>query len=262
MPDLSGKKALVVGVLNHRSLAYAIARALRDGGADLLISYQGERVREAVQKLAAGLDDSPTVQLDVTDEAQIEAAFAVAEQRLGGLDILIHSLAYAPTECLSEPFVTTQRTAFLQTLEISAYSLVALARGAAPLMAGRGGGSIVAMTYLGGERVVPNYNVMGVAKAALDASVRYLAYDLGPQNIRVNAISAGPVSTAASRGISGFLKMEHEVSAAAPLRRKTDPAEVGATAAFLCSDAARGITGEVLHVDSGFNIMGTGTLPG
>lgn len=260
MADLTGKKALVVAMTNRHSLGYAIARALRDGGAELMVAYQGERVRESVQKLAATLDNSPTVQLDVTHEEQIDAAFAAAEQQLGGLDILIHALAFAPAECLSDPFIETQRAAFLQTLEVSAYSLVALARKAAPLMAGRGGGSIITLTYLGGERVVPNYNVMGVAKAALDAAMRYLAYDLGAQNIRVNAISAGPVSTAASRGISGYLKMEHQVSAASPLRRKTDPAEVGATAAFLCSDAARGITGEVLHVDSGYNIMGTASL--
>ena len=260
MALLAGKKALVTGVINRHSLAYAIARALHDEGAELLVTYQGERVRESVEKLAATLNDSPTVQLDVTDDAQIDAAVQEAERRFGGLDILIHSIAFAPAETLSEPFIQTSRDAFRTTLDISAYSLVALARAASPSMAARGGGSILTLTYLGGERVVPNYNVMGVAKAALDAAMRYLAYDLGAQNIRVNAISSGPVSTAASRGIAGFLKMEHQVSAAAPLRRKTDPAEVGATAAFLCSDAARGITGEVLHVDSGFNIMGTGTL--
>jgi enoyl-[acyl-carrier protein] reductase I len=260
MPSLAGKKALVTGVINRRSLAFAIAQALHDEGAELLLTYQGERVRESVEKLAAGLGDSPTTPLDVTDDAAIDAAIQTMQQRHGGLDILIHSIAFAPAETLSEPFVRTTREAFRATLDISAYSLLALARAAEPLMKERGGGSIVTLTYLGGERVVPNYNVMGVAKAALDATMRYLAYDLGPAQIRVNAISSGPVSTAASRGIAGFLKMEHQVSAAAPLRRKTDPAEVGATAAFLCSDAARGITGEVLHVDSGFNIMGSGTL--
>jgi len=256
---LAGKNALVVGVLNRYSLAWAIARALHEQGARLFITYQGERVRESVQKLAGTIDGTITAPLDVTRDEEIDQVAALAREQMGGLDILIHAVAFAPAETLSRAFIETPRDAFRATLDISAYSLVALARAVAPLMEERGG-SIVTLTYLGGERVVPNYNVMGVAKAALEACVRYLAFDLGPRNIRVNAISSGPVSTAAARGIAGFLKMEHLVAQSSPLRRKTDPAEVGATAAFLCSDAARGITGEVLHVDCGYNIMGTGTL--
>ncbi|HZU77574.1 MAG TPA: SDR family oxidoreductase, partial [Dehalococcoidia bacterium] len=179
----------------------------------------------------------------------------------GGLDVLVHSLAYAPAQCLSNPFVETTRADFTSTLEISAYSLTALARAVAPQMAARGGGSILTLTYLGGERVVPNYNVMGVAKAALDASVKYLAYDLGPQKIRVNAISAGPRSTAASRGISGYLAMEHHVVAASPLKRGIELEDVGNAAVFLASDAAAAITGEILHVDSGYHAMGTMLTP-
>ena len=258
---LSGKTALVVGVANRFSLAWGIAQALHGAGARLMMSYQGERVERSAQQLAASLDGTLTGMMDANDDAQIDALFDRIQREMGGLDVLIHSVAWAPAETLSQPFVSTSRQAFLATLETSAYSLTALAQRAAPLMTRRGGGSILALTYLGGERVVPNYNVMGVAKAALDSSMKYLAYDLGPQNIRVNAISSGPVSTAAARGISGFLKMEHHVTASSPLRRKTDPAEVGATALFLCSEAARGITGEVIHVDAGYNIMGTMALP-
>lgn len=254
---LSGKNALVVGVTNKFSLGWGIAQALHGAGARLLIGYQGERLERNVIQLAATLAGTVTAPVDANVDDQIDALFERVAQELGGLDILVHSIAYAPAEALSRPYIETSRQAFVTTLETSTYSLTALAQRAAPLMAARGGGSIIALTYLGGERVVPNYNVMGLAKAALDASVKYLAYDLGPQNVRVNAISAGPVSTAASRGIAGFLKMEHHVAASSPLRRKTDQAEVGDAAVFLCSAAARGITGEVLHVDSGYNIMGT-----
>ncbi len=258
---LSGKTALIVGVANKFSLAWGITQAFHAGGARLMLSYQGERVERGVQQLAATLQGTLTGVMDTNDDQQIDALFERVEKELGGLDVLVHSVAWAPQETLSSPFVQTSREAFKATLETSTYSLTALAQRAAPLMVKRGGGSILTLTYLGGERVVPNYNVMGVAKAALDCSVKYLAYDLGRQNIRVNAISAGPVSTAASRGISGFLRMEHHVTAASPLGRRTGPGEVGATALFLCSDAASGITGEVLHVDSGYNIMGTSIMP-
>ncbi len=258
---LAGKRVLIVGVANKFSLAWGITQAFHAAGARLMLSYQGERVERGVRQLAATLDGTLTGQMDANFDEQIDALFAQVEQEFGGLDILVHSIAWAPQETLSSPFVQTSREAFKATLETSAYSLTALAQRAAPLMAAGGGGSIVTLTYLGGERVVPNYNVMGVAKAALDCSVKYLAYDLGRQNIRINAISAGPVSTAAARGIAGFLTMEHHVTASSPLGRKTGPAEVGAAALFLCSDAASGITGEVLHVDSGFNIMGTMVMP-
>jgi enoyl-[acyl-carrier protein] reductase I len=254
---LTNKTALVVGVLNRFSLAWGIAEALHAAGARLLITYQGERTQRSVERLAETLPNCTTAALDVLDERQVDAVFEQAEREFGGIDILMHAVAYAPAECLSRPFVETGRADFTATLEVSAYSLVALTRKAVPQMAARGGGSVLTLTYLGGERVVPNYNVMGVAKAALEASVRYLAYDLGPQNIRVNAISAGPVSTAAARGIAGFLTMAHHVAENAPLHRGTEPSEVGDTAAFLCSDAARGITGEIIHVDSGYSIMGT-----
>ncbi|MHB8576629.1 MAG: enoyl-ACP reductase FabI [Dehalococcoidia bacterium] len=258
---LSGKTALVVGLTNKFSLAWGIAQAFHEAGARLMLTYMGERVERSATKLAEELGDALTGPMDANDDAQIDATFDRIEREWGGLDILVHSIAYAPTEALSGSFVDTGRAAFLQTIEASAYSLTALARRAAPLMERRGGGSMLAMTYLGGERVVPNYNVMGVAKAALDMSVRYLAYDLGDRNIRVNAISAGPVSTVSSRAIAGYLKMEHHVTASSPLRRKTDPAELGSTAVFLCSDAGRGVTGEILHVDAGYHIMGTMMIP-
>jgi enoyl-[acyl-carrier protein] reductase I len=254
---LSGKKALVASVTNNFSLGWAIARALHAAGAEVMVTYQGERLERNVKKLAEDLPGCHTAPLDVTYDEQIDALFESVRQELGGLDILVHAMAYAPgRDWTARPFVETTREAFQVALEVSAFSLTALAHGAAPLMAARGGGSIITLTYLGGERVVPRYNVMGVAKAALDASVKYLAYDLGPQNIRVNAISPGPVSTAASRGIAGFLEGQKAVTQAAPLRRKTDPAEVGATAVFLCSDGATGITGEVIHLDSGYHAMG------
>jgi enoyl-[acyl-carrier protein] reductase I len=253
---LAGKKALVASVTNHRSLGWGIAQALHAAGAQLLVAYQGERTERTVKKLAETLPGTLTVCLDVVSDDQIDAAFALAEREMGGLDILVHAIAYAPGDALQGRFVDTRREAFAMTLDVSAYSLTALAQRAAPMMAARGGGSILALTYLGGERVVPNYNVMGVAKAALDASVRYLANDLGPQNIRVNGISSGPVSTASSRGIAGYLKMEHVVAGSSPLKRKTELAEVGATAVFLASDGASGITGENIHVDSGYHILG------
>jgi enoyl-[acyl-carrier protein] reductase I len=254
---LAGKTAMIVAVTNKFSLGWGIAEALHAAGARLLVAYQGERTERNVLRLAETLPGTVTTALDVNYDDQIEAAFALAQRELGGLDVLVHALAYAPAECLSNPFVETSRDAFRQTLEVSAYSLTSLARAATPLMEQRGGGSVITLTYLGGERVVPNYNVMGVAKAALDASVKYLAYDLGPRKIRVNAISAGPKSTASARGIAGYLTMEHHVVAASPLRRGIESADVGNTAVFLASDWSSAITGEVLHVDSGYHAMGT-----
>jgi enoyl-[acyl-carrier protein] reductase I len=252
---LAGKKGLVLGVANKRSLAWAIAKRASEAGADLALTHQSERLEENVRELAATLGrESLIVPCDVAADDQIETLFAKIRESMGALDFVVHGAAYAPREALSAPYVQTTREAFRLALDISAYSLVALARGAQPLMAQ--GGSILTLTYLGAERVLPNYNVMGVAKAALECSVRYLASDLGPQNIRVNAISAGPVKTLAAAGISGFSDILGVYRDRAPLRRNTDSGEVGDTGVFLISDAARGITGEVLYVDGGYHIMG------
>lgn len=258
MPDgmLVGKTGLILGVANKRSIAWAIARALSDAGARLAFSYQGERIEQNVRDLAATLPDSAVFPCDVTDDAQIDALFAGVEHAFDGLDILVHAVAYAPTEALSGGYVDTSREAFRVALEVSAYSLTAVMQRATPLMERRGGGSAITLTYLGGERVMPNYNVMGVAKAALDMSARYLASDLGPKGIRVNVISAGPVSTLSSRAIHGVLDMMKRVRESAPLRKDTDLDDVAGAALFLCSDLARGVTGEVIHVDSGYHIMG------
>ena len=252
---LTGKKGLVLGVANKRSLAWAIAKRASEAGAELALTFQGERLEENVRELAGTLDKaSQILPCDVTADGQVDALFANIRESMGRLDFVVHAAAFAPPEALSEPFVQTSREAFRMALDISAYSLVSLARGAQPLMTE--GGSIVTLTYLGAERVFPNYNVMGVAKAALECSVRYLASDLGPQNIRVNAISAGPVKTLAAKGISGFSDILGVYRERAPLRRNTESGEVGDTGVFLISDAARGITGEVLYVDGGYHIMG------
>jgi enoyl-[acyl-carrier protein] reductase I len=253
---LEGKIALVLNITNKFSYGWGIAQAMQREGARLILGYQGERTERAVRQLAETPPGADVVCCDVLDDAQIDATFAAVERDAGGLDILVHSLAFAPTEALQGRYLDTSREAFRQTLEISAYSLAALLQRAAPLMERRGGGAVLALTYLGGERVTPGYNVMGVAKAALEMSVRYLAWDLGERNIRVNAISGGPVSTASSRAIKGYLDMARIVRDSAPLRRSTTIDEVGDTAAFLCSDLARGITGEVVHVDSGYHVMG------
>jgi enoyl-[acyl-carrier protein] reductase I len=253
---LEGKTALVLNITNKFSYGWGIAQSLHREGARLFLGYQGERTEASTRKLAESLPGTALVCCDVLHDEQIDAAFAAVEREASGLDILIHSLAYAPTEALQGLYVETTREAFRQALEISAYSLTALLQRAAPLMERRGGGAALALTYLGGERVTPGYNVMGVAKAALEMSVRYLAWDLGDRNIRVNVISAGPASTASSRAIRGFLDMAHIVKSSAPLRRGTTIDEVGDTAAFLCSDLARGITGELVHVDSGYHVMG------
>ncbi|MDE3155068.1 MAG: enoyl-ACP reductase [Acidobacteriota bacterium] len=256
MTDLAGKHGLVVGVANKRSLSWAIAQAAGQAGARLAVTYQGERLEENVRKLADQLQSPLVLPCDVTDDAQIAAVFEAIDREFGGLDFVVHGAAFAPQGELLNPFVETSREGFRTALEVSAYSLIALARQARPLMERRGGGSIVTLTYLGSIRVLPNYNVMGVAKAALEAGVRYLASDLGPSNIRVNAISAGPVKTLAAAGIpglSGFLQAYRE---RAPLRRGIDAAEVADTAMYLIGPAGRGMTGEVLFVDAGYHVMG------
>jgi enoyl-[acyl-carrier protein] reductase I len=256
MTDFNGKLGLVVGVANKRSLAWAIAQATATRGARLALTYQG-RFEEHVNELSQGLAQPALVlPCDVSSDHEIAAVFARIEQEFGALDFVVHGAAFAPREGLSSPFSQTTREGFRIALDISAYSLIALTRGAAPLMEKRGGGSVLTLSYLGSERVFPNYNVMGVAKAALEATVRYLAADVGPRNIRVNAISAGPVKTLAAAGISGFSSILGVYRDRAPLRRNIETGEVGETAAFLLSDAARGITGEVLMVDAGFHITG------
>ncbi len=254
---LEGKQGLVLGVANRRSIAWAIAQALAGEGAQLAFTYQGERLKEGVQDLVSSLDQEPLLlPCDVTRDDELDAVFAAVGERFGGLDILIHSLAYAAKEDLEGRFVDTRRENFSLALDISAYSLTACVRRAEPLMERRGGGAVLTMTYLGGERAVPNYNVMGVAKAALDASVRYLAYELGPKRIRVNAISAGPIRTLAARSIAGFTTMEAIMEQRAPLHRNIEAGEVGQAALFLCSPMASAITGEILFVDAGYHIAG------
>ena len=257
MSQLTGNVALVVGIANKRSLAWAIAQSLHAAGATLVLTYQNERLKENVEELAATLSPAPTLlPCDVTVDAEVTAVFDAIRAQHGGLDLLVHGAAFAPREALSAPFVETSREAFRVALDVSAYSLVALAAGAVPLMAARGGGSILTLTYLGAERVFPNYNVMGVAKAALETAVRYLASDLGPQGIRVNAISAGPVKTLAASGISGFSSILGVYRDRAPLRRTIEAAEVAEAALFLLGPAGSAITGEVLMVDAGYSIMG------
>jgi enoyl-[acyl-carrier protein] reductase I len=256
MSSLAGKFGFVVGIANRRSISWAIADAASKAGARLAVSYQGERLEENVRELAAGLVDPLVLPCDVADDTQIAAAFAQIESTFGGLDFLVHGVAFAPRDELSSPFIQTSRSGFKTTLDVSAYSLIALARGSVPLMERRGGGSILTLTYLGSERVFTNYNVMGVAKAALEAAVRYLAADLGPKNVRVNAISAGPIKTLAASGVSGFSNILQVYRDRAPLRRNIEVAEVADTATFLLSPASRGITGEVVMVDAGFHIAG------
>jgi enoyl-[acyl-carrier protein] reductase I len=256
MSDFTGKTGLIVGVANKRSIAWAIAEAASRAGARLAITFQGERLEENVRDLASTLTDPLIMPCDVTNDAQIAEVFNRIEQDFGGLDFVVHGAAFAPREELSAPFVQTSRAGFQTSLDISAYSLVALSRGAAPLMERRGGGSIVTLTYLGSERVFHNYNVMGVAKAALEACVRYLAADLGPKNIRVNAISAGPIKTLAASGISGFSGILQVYRDRAPLRRTVDVAEVADAALFLLGPAGRAVTAEVLMVDAGYHAIG------
>lgn len=256
MTDLQGKTGLIVGVANKRSIAWAIAQAAATAGARLAVTYQGERLEENVRELAATLVDPLILPCDVTDDAQIVRVFEAIDAEFGGLDFLVHGAAFAPREELSSPFVQTSREGFRLSLDISAYSLIALARGALPLMERRGGGSILTLTYLGSQRVFENYNVMGVAKAALEACVRYLAADLGPKGIRVNAISAGPIKTLAASGISGFSAILQQYRDRAPLRRTVETAEVADAAIFLLGPAGRAVTAEVLMVDGGYHATG------
>ena len=252
---LAGKVGLVFGVANKRSIAWAIAKAWAAAGARLIFNYQGERLKENVEELVGEFgENTPLFPCDVSNDNEITSFFENVRNQTERVDLMLHSLAFAPREALEGDFLSTTREAFRVAQEVSAYSLVALTREAAPLMTD--GGSIVAMTYYGSEKVVPHYNVMGVAKASLEASTRYLAYDLGPKKIRVNCISAGPVQTLAARGISGFTAMLKHYQERAPLKRSCDPAELGATGVFLASDAAAAITGQVIYVDGGYQIMG------
>jgi enoyl-[acyl-carrier protein] reductase I len=253
----AGKRGLVLGVANKRSIAWAIAKRLADEGAELAFTFQGERIEKSVRELAGSVSSPLVTECDVRSDEGIERLFAeVGEAFDGGLDLLVHSVAFAAAEDLEGRFTDTPRDRYWLALDVSAYSLVACARAAEPLMEARGGGSIMTMTYLGGERAVPHYNVMGVAKAALDASVRYLAWDLGQKNIRVNAVSAGPVRTLAARSIFGFPTMEAIVEERAPLHRPISAEDVGAAAAYLLSDEAANVTATTLYVDSGYHAMG------
>ncbi len=250
---LEGKTAVVLGIANRWSIAYAIAEAFRREGAELLLTYQGDRQKATVEELAQSLQPATVITCDVTRDDDLGRL----EQTLRGqapVHAVVHSIAFANREDLSRPFVETSRAGYLLAQEVSAYSLAAVARAVAPAMTS--GGSITTLSYIGSVRVVQNYNVMGVAKAALEACVRYLASDLGPRNVRVNAISAGPIKTASARGIKDFSKVLDGVAAHAPLRRNTDPAEVADTAVFLASDLGRGVTGNIIYVDAGFHIMG------
>ncbi len=256
MGILAGKRALIVGVATERSIAWGIAEAMHAQGAELAFSYANDKFRERVEPLAASIGSKVLMPLDVQFDDQIDAAFALLQREWGSLDIVVHAVAFAPREALNGPFTaSTSREAFRIAHDVSSYSFTALARGAAPLMAGRAG-ALLTLSYLGAERSLPNYNVMGLAKASLEANVRFLAADLGPQQIRVNAISAGPIKTLAASGIGGLRKILTHVAQVAPLRRNVTTADVGNAAAFLCSDMAAGITGEIVHVDSGYSTVG------
>jgi enoyl-[acyl-carrier protein] reductase I len=251
-----GKRALVVGVANDKSLAWSIARELRTQGAEVALTYQGEVLEKRVRPLAEQINAHVVGELDVGSDSDIVSIFCKLKEMWGGLDMLVHAVAFAEREDLRDRFLNVNRANFARAMEISAYSLVALARAAEPLMEARGGGSIVTMTYLGAVRAIPNYNVMGVAKAALEACVRYLALDLGPKNIRVNALSAAPARTLASAAIRDFHAMAHEVEERSPLKRAMKPAEVGTMAVALLSEMATGVTGQTVYVDLGYNIVG------
>jgi enoyl-[acyl-carrier protein] reductase I len=253
----AGKTGLVLGVANRRSIAWGIAQQLADGGAQLAFTYQGERIEKNVRELAETVSSPLVTACDVRSDEDLERVFAEVGETFGGkLELLVHSVAYADARDLEGRFTDTPRDRFWLALDVSAYSLVACARLAEPLMEAAGGGAILTMTYLGGERAVPHYNVMGVAKSTLDSSVRYLAWDLGQKNIRVNAVSAGPVRTLAARSIAGFPTMEAIVEERAPLHRPIDADDVGAAAAFLLSDEAKNVTGTTFYVDSGYHAMG------
>jgi enoyl-[acyl-carrier protein] reductase I len=256
MGFLSGKRALIVGVASERSIAWGIAQAMHAQGAELAFTYVNDKFKDRVQPLAESLGSKICVQLDVTHDAEIDSAFASLRQTWDSLDIVVHAVAYAPREALAGGFVdSTSREAFRVAHDVSSYSLTALARAAQPLMAGRAG-AILTLSYLGAVKSIPSYNVMGLAKASLEANVRFLAADMGPRNIRVNGISAGPIKTLAAAGIAGFRKMLGRVAEVAPLRRNVTLEDVGNAAAFLCSDLANGVTGEIMYVDAGFSTVG------
>ncbi len=252
---LEGKKGLIIGVANKHSIAWAIAEAAMREGAQLAFNYQNERLKDNVESLVKGIEGARLFPCDVSSDEEIAAFFKSVEAEMGSIDFVVHSVAYAPREELTGEFVNTTRQGFATALDISAYSLVAVSRAALPLM--NAGGSIITLTYLGAERVIPRYNVMGVAKAALEATVRYLANDLGPRGIRVNAISAGPIRTLAARGVSGISKMVDMHRQVAPLRKATEQAEVGDAAVFLLSSLSRAMTGEIIYVDDGYHILGS-----
>jgi len=256
MSDLSGKHGLIVGVANKRSISWAIAQAAAAAGARLALTYPSARLEENVRELAATLENPVLAPCDVASDQQIADLAATLQREFGGLDFLVHGAAFAPADALSHPFVETSRESFRVALDVSVYSLVALTCAVVPLMEPRGGGSILTLTYIGSQRVFPNYNVMGVAKAALESSVRYLASDLGPKNIRVNAISAGAIKTLAASGISGFSSILQVYRDRAPLRRGVDASEVADAAVFLLSQASRAVTGEIVMVDAGFHVNG------
>ncbi|MFQ5901495.1 MAG: enoyl-ACP reductase [Thermodesulfobacteriota bacterium] len=255
MGILEGKKGIIFGVANERSIAWAIARALHKEGAELAFTYPGDALEKRVRPLANRLNSKIVLPCDVTRDDEIDEAFDTIKDEFGGLDFLVHSIAFARREELKGRFIETSRDGFRLAMEISAFSLVALAKKAEPLMEGREG-SIITLSYYGAEKVIPNYNIMGVAKAALEASVRYLADDMGPKGIRVNAISAGPVKTLAAAGITGFNDMLHHVAEKSPLRRNTASQDVGSSALYLLSPLSSGVTGHVLYVDSGYNVIG------
>jgi enoyl-[acyl-carrier protein] reductase I len=259
MGTLDGKTALIFGVANHNSIAWAIAQKLQAEGARLAFTYQ-ERMEQNVRKLTATMPGALVMPCDVQNDQELDAVFAQVDREFGGLDILIHSVAYAPTEDLRGRVSRVSRTGFNTALDVSAYSLIALGGRAEPLMQKRGGGAIVALTYLGSARVVPGYNLMGVAKAALEAAIRYLAWDLGAAGIRVNGISAGPLRTLSARGVGNIAAMFHLIDEVAPLKRNIEQGDVADLAAFLCADAARNITGNIIYDDAGFHIMGLGAM--
>ena len=262
MPLLDGRRALVFGVANRRSIAWAIAQALAREGAELAFTFQGERIEQGVRDLAASVNSPLVLPCDVTREEDLDAVFGSLEKTWDGLDILIHSVAYAPPATFEKPFADTSRADFQTALDISAFSLIAMTRRATPLMDNRGGGAVVTMTFNASQRAYPNYNIMAVAKAALEAEVRYLAMELGPRLIRVNAISAGPVRTLAARSITGFTVMEDHTERNAPLRRNISAEDVGNAALYLCSPLASNVTGQILLVDAGYSILGMPTDQG
>lgn len=259
---LNGKRGLIFGVANKRSIAWAIARALADEGAELAFTYQAERIEAGVRELAASVNSPIVLQCDATSGADLDTVFSTVEREWGGLDILVHSVAFAPQATFERPFSETTREDFQTALDVSAYSLISMTKRAIPLLEASGGGSVLTLTFNASQRVYPHYNVMAVAKAALEAEVRYLAYELGPRNIRVNAISAGPVRTIAARSISGFTFMEDHTEKNAPLRRNIAAEDVGNGALYLCSHLGKNVTGQVILVDAGYSILGMSLAPG